>query len=707
MSNSNPDFRHLVRRVLHSRLGRAGLIAASLLIFALAMTWPLARYWTGGIWGILHDGIDSEWRIWAYRQVWLGRSTLNPFLLQYVPQGVPFLGPAPMYTSEALLALASFLPMHAIPAYNTLMIAKFLLAGGFMVALLRRCRLNPWAVAFGTLAYLMNPYLMSTVRAYGPNYLSAGLPALAWAAVYLADRRRAALGSPLRMLAVLAVVILALGENFYYSYYGLAAASLAGVAYLLMWGKRRYGIVALVALVSSATFIHKVAMIAGAKDGRVYDAASAIRYSSHPWFYFVPAIDHRLWGAKLASLYWKLKGEQDTFEMSQYLGLCVAALAVFAVVRSSRLTPKHRRATRYFALVATLALLAALGPLSAALGSYSPGLVLFEIAPMFRHLSRFQLIVGFSLSVMAAIGFNALFTSPWFQFPKTRRLTQIALLALLIVEFWSGGSSRFVQNIRQRLPSAYAALAELPPAPIIESPAHFYRAMILMRTFQTIHNLPTEGTVESPSRYHWDSPEEQQAARAAGFRYWVIHKDMGPIVTGPFNDGADESWGDRRVPDVNHFAFLKRLHHGADSELFEITDSFDVDQPVAFHRAGFYLNHDQDSDSRWTNAPTSALDLWYPTGLLAARRGYEFKFKARSMVPRSIAINCGATDRPTIFKISAETNEFSLRCPAPTTQRSVLTISDSQAMPAINQIVGGGDDRRVGTFLGAIQISAI
>jgi hypothetical protein len=659
----------------------------------LIYTFPLISHFNTATFGLLHDVIDGAWRIWVMKNASLSSLIENRIPFQAYPDGTPYFSTIPMYSADLVQLLLSRLPITPFFTLNFIGLLKFGLISVCMFNFLKLLRVSTGASLFGMLGFLLNPYMMSTFKLYGPNFLSLGLPLVAWRSLtFFSNRTR-------RQLLWLVISFLYfIGENYYYTYFSIVALALAFAIYLfievLLTRKNRVrnaiGVMVFSSIILIITMISPY-IVAILKTN--YGLSDSLIYATKSVFYLIPSSDHWLFGNRLLNFYASHSEGQDLLEMSHYLGVVLLLSSVFAIKSGQPLC-------RLFLILAVLSGLAASRELTTRYLSHSLGGFIFSLAPMFRHLCRFQIVIAFSMAALGAIGFHAAVS---IQTPNPiRKSIPTALIALLILDFWSGTSRRYVHDFKKRMPMAYEDLSREADGPIVESPSYYYRARIFLQMFQIFHQRPVEQTISREPRFDWTSIESQKKAYDAGFRYWVILRDVGNILSEPFFHYP--IWGDPRLGDFENVGYLHRVSHHPEGDLYKITRDFKVSQPLAFHESGFHIDSDQNSVFRWTSAPRSTVNILLPDSLFQ-KSVFHLKFDASALLTRQISINCG-TENSNI-DVSTPVKSYEIRCSRPKDGTFLkANFSDSSALKSIGEITGSGDPRIVGFYLGRLHVTA-
>ncbi|OFW06523.1 MAG: hypothetical protein A3H96_12680 [Acidobacteria bacterium RIFCSPLOWO2_02_FULL_67_36] len=211
-------------------------------------------------------------------------------------------------------------------------------------------------------------------------------------------------------------------------------------------------------------------------------------------------------------------------------GLSGLAMGAVAARRSAD-RPFERETALLYGSIGVLALWASLGP---RLGLYT---ALFRAVPLFSFLrapSRFNLVVVFSLAVLASLALSRLFQMVG---GTRRRLLAAGLAAAAIAEL---NILPFPWEAAPRLPPSYRVLAKLPRGPLAEFPFYGARSVFHLHTqyqvFSTAHwmpmlngysdVIPVDFRETAPILESFPSNEAFDVLRKRRTRYVGVHWDM-------------------------------------------------------------------------------------------------------------------------------------------------------------------------------------
>lgn len=400
-------------------------VAGAYVVVALALTYPVVLHPRSTI-PIAHqipdwrpgdgDPWQALWALWMMTNALLdtGRVPLSTDLIFY-PLGVD-IWYAPATLPVVLPALPLVKMAGIVFAYNAMIVGSLALAGYAAFLLVRRLTGDSIGAFVGGLVFAFCPYQMAHALEHVFLLVTAPLlPLYILCLLRVLDEGRRA--SVVGAAVVLAVVTIA---NIYYAVFlALFTALLVGHRWRTAGGRvgrralvRRFGALIAAVVVLTAPFILFVAPRI-ARDTQPKPAFSDVNLWNADVLAFVtPSSDHPWWGAPFAPLYARFTG--NYFEQTVYLGYVALALAIAAVA--------WRRQARFWALVAVVFGVLALGPLLHVGGAWSfdvggvpvtvplPAMV-FHFLPgvsALRVFSRFSVIVMLALAVLAGYAMAAL-----------------------------------------------------------------------------------------------------------------------------------------------------------------------------------------------------------------------------------------------------------------------------------------------------------
>jgi len=584
------------------------LVVAGYLLVAVYATWPLARHPFSGFYGFGNDNWGGSWVYGALHDAYLGDGStrMSPELQAPFGYALPDQVLQPMDRVYSLL-LGGF--GHGLGAYNGQIFLSFVFAGCTMYLLARYLTGSRAAAAVAGFVYTYSPFHLAVAMQYNSLAAIEWIPLFLLALIVLFRRGR-------KRDAVLAGAAYGLvaATSYYYAWFVLWATLVVALVFVvrLALHRRREGAlglgevghfartaavrVGIAGAVALAVLLPLVApSLRAAQDDLVaeqttHPISEATRYSARPWMLVLPPhdqpfVDGEVERAILTHLY-----DMPVYEQAIYLGYAALALAGVALWRrrSRRLGPLGERA----AFARPLMVTAALAGLLIMMGPYVPleagywrdwarvgetahlpslGALMFDLAPQFRFFVRAFVIVSAALAVLAAIGVARLAAAPRLRGRVPAAAIAAVAIGVAFVEYTNGPPRVFasasppppwVQAVRA-LPGD-GAVANYPVVPL-NTPRSLYYIF-----WQARHGKPTlnpairpEAVALSAAVASPDDPASGRALHANGIRYAVVHTDLPPQTTPPYQPalpddslpadaGARNPWFQRvaRTPDA-------------------------------------------------------------------------------------------------------------------------------------------------------------
>lgn len=525
----------------------AAAVVTSLLLY------PISRH-PGSIARI--DSSDGQFSLWNV--AWVARTiVVDPRHLFDANIFYPHRGT--LLYSEANLAAG----VLAVPGYwatrnpyfahNSVVLFAFFLSALGTYWLVRALTGNRWAGAVAGICFAFTPHVFAHTT-HIQLLMTPGIPLSMLAFHRVADRptrgRGAALGVALAATA------------FSCAYYGIFAVLLVGLAALItvgmrrLWTDRAYwsaiGVAAIVALAIVLPLFIPYAMREQA-GGFNRSLAESSRYSGDWHSYLASAARAHTWMLPL------VRPWRDV----AFPGFVAALLGLGRLLTASRLRGRSAEMVAIYGAITIFCFWASLGPRA---GLYS---ALYTVMPGFslmRAPVRFALPVAFGLSVLAGLAVQALLV----------RARQPAIVGAILVALAIADHTVSLPFPVVPPPSpAYAALARLPTAPVIEMPFFerpaFYSRHTIYMLMSTLHWMPLVNGYSDyvPPAFEADArdlasfpfPPAFDAAKRLGVRYAMFHLNV--------YDAKTRAEVEERL---RQFApYLRPVYTDADTRLYEIT----------------------------------------------------------------------------------------------------------------------------------------
>ena len=389
------------------RQRRASLVLVSYGLISAVMTWPLiARLGTLVPAGVGGDVWSHLWTFW-----WVKKSLaegINPFYtsLLYFPEGVSL-----TTHNIAWVNIAIWLPLQAIlggyPAYSLIYVAIFALNGFAMYLLVREWTESLPAAFIGGVIFGFWPFTLS--QSGHPNTVL-----VCWMPLALLHLRRVLVKGRNRDAVLAGVSFALLGLTLWRSL--IMGGVITGLFLLyailtdrstLTWST--LGRLALVGLVTVGLTAPLAAPVVAAQLGRAHPEDTSLYQpetgQTDLLAYLLPSRHLTLWGDTAIRLFedYKISTVQVPF-----LGYTTILLALYGTVR-------RWRSSRFWVLAAGLYIVLALGAQLRFNGQLYPRVPMpyrliddVFFVTILRKASRFNVLVGLPLGMLASFGMEAL-----------------------------------------------------------------------------------------------------------------------------------------------------------------------------------------------------------------------------------------------------------------------------------------------------------
>jgi len=306
-----------------------------------------------------------------------------------------------------------------------------------------------------------------------------------------------------------------------------------------------------------------------AKSGHIRDFNELTVYSSRPWDFLIPSVDHPVLGKYVYDFVRSHLHGSNIFEQSLYLGVIPVGLSLVGCILFIRgkFDAVHRTYFLFFSFGALWMYFLSLPPLIS-IGNFNVPTVswfTYHIASMFRVYARFGILVIFFVACAVAVVLAHVSI-------KMKRAHYYALLVVLLpllcFEYWSIPSSQALPV--DKTPEVYLWLSKEPKEiMVVEYPmmksddASFYTYLF----WQRIHKKELVNGATRDNEKAWDFFEKVNdlgnsqtpvLLKSVGVKYVIVHGDMykdGPIPS-PIKryypvKYASETYNDGRMPAVS------------------------------------------------------------------------------------------------------------------------------------------------------------
>ena len=639
--------RHPLKR--YRRYLQTLLVAVGLACLTILTTYPLSLHFGDSIYGYPEDSFGTIWQLWRYRNALTNGWPWNEAEFIGSPFGVS-LGtglPQPIHCAGLVLTLLS----NEVVAYNWLVMLGFWLSAFSAYLLVRALWQNEWAGLLAGVLYGFCPYLTWRATQHISLAHAEWIPLYLLSLFYLSRRKN--LRSTLLCGIALATVLV---FNYYYGYF-MAVATAAFLASKGAYALRRRGssldwkhaglylwAILLAALLSlpwtwptlrTVLVEHPLSPFGQSEQhdlawrsdevpaivravNRPYSHLFAL--SARPWDYFLPAIDHPLFGGFSQAAYDSIEGwdlgvsnygipnlqanwlskSAYPHERPVYLGYTALALAAFGLRaafgrRKWAANDGDRFALLFFVILFAVAVWFSMPPVIP-IGELAqnwwpsfpdwqlptPSYFLYRVLPMFRCYVRFGIVAILSIAVLAGFGMRELLQAIRNKWTKAGAVALI--FVLVIFEFLHlPHHTRF-----PTIPEEYEWLAKQPgDFVIVEYPQSynyelFYQRIHHKRMLNSHGIQPLVGEVIWPRIEDLSDPATVERLGALGIRYVLLHT---ADYFGP-NPSWDHQWN--TTPLTQTVPGLQLVKTTPTAQIFEVTNtSGKIDDAIALYERMF------------------------------------------------------------------------------------------------------------------------
>ena len=323
-------------------------------------------------------------------------------------------------------------------AYNWVVLLSFPFAAAAAFLLARHLAVPRAGAAFAALAFAFSPFHLAHA-AYHPQVAQ-----VQWIPLYLLALWRCVDRPAPGAIAWLGAATVTVTLSNFYG--GLIAATITPVALIAYWMTTysRYPqpvrrlLVTLGSLM--AMCVAGVAYVALATPSLIRDRgllsfplSDVFLHSARWWSYVMPPVAHPWFGASVMTRWTEAGVSLGIVEQQVSLGVGVVVLAIVAIVTRKPHAPMPRAIVAALVTVAAVAFACSLSP-EWTIGSLSvprPSGLIHVLAPMFRSVARFGVVVQLMAAILAGVGLSALIGDG----RRRRQLSGVLLVALVIFEY--------------------------------------------------------------------------------------------------------------------------------------------------------------------------------------------------------------------------------------------------------------------------------
>lgn len=273
------------------------------------------------------------------------------------------------------------------------------------------------------------------------------------------------------------------------------------------------------------------------KVGHVRDFNELAVYSSRPWEFIIPSVEHPLLGKSVYEFVQTHLHGSNIFEQSLYLGAISIGLflAGFVLTARGKFDAAPRTYFLFFAFGVAWMYFLSLPPLIS-IGEFNIPTVSYfsyQIAPMFRVHARFGILVNLFIACSVAVVLTHLYQ-------KTKRIhfnaMLVVLLPVLVFEYWSIPAN-YAREINPS-PAVYRWLARQPGDIVVAEYPMMNREESSFYTYtfwQRIHKKKLVNGAARDNEKAWsffekvqdlDKPQTPILLKSVGVKYVIIHGSM-------------------------------------------------------------------------------------------------------------------------------------------------------------------------------------
>lgn len=327
-------------------------------------------------------------------------------------------------------------------------------------------------------------------------------------------------------------------------------------------------------------------------------------FSAHLKDYYLPPVDHPLWGGGVERIVSKFKDYDNLFENTLFLGYLPLLLTALALVRfwrggswrnslDKKSTPPDqnlRRWTFTFALLALMMVIFSAPPVSRFFGIplYFPSHLLHKLFPMFRVYARFGMLVMLCVAVLAGIGLTYFLQR--IRTAHHRSILVAIIIGVVMLEFANFPPYRTTRD--PEMPEFYHWLASQPqdvvvaeyPLVSFEEPQTYQYLSYQKFHQKRLFNGAVLGTVYDSIRKELvdiSRPETVSILKSLGVRYVIIHKNLyleGPIprpikryYSTRYQDEFFPGFNKNQPPSIEEESGLKLVWFSSELSAYEVT----------------------------------------------------------------------------------------------------------------------------------------
>ncbi|MHC1686997.1 MAG: hypothetical protein AB9879_04740 [Methanothrix sp.] len=407
------------------------------LALTVAFTYPLILNLQTSFYGFPGDtyGIIGLW--WTkYALFDLHASPLFCPIIGY-PFGVHFMYPSPIVTAVTVFTT---LLLGAVASYNFTIILSFVIAG-----------LGAYYLTYILTESKYSSFVSGCIFAFAPYHFAhsihhLGLTQIQWFPFCLAYLFKLRIDRSYKN--ALLFTILLIMQMFSDPYYALFVVIMV-LTFIAVWAYSdrlksldlktvKLGLLSLCITIATSALVYIFLMRPATSHSGVVpsrDLAELVIYSARPWDFLVPMIYHPVFGKYTFNFIMSHLHGSNPVEQTLYLGYIPLMLAIFAIYCSkNRIIRDDQAENENFAITFSLALIIAsllfMLPAYIRLGNLivpsSLSYFLYKITPIFRVMTRFDVLIMLAVAILAGIGSKYLTKS---------KIAIIIILGLIMFEY--------------------------------------------------------------------------------------------------------------------------------------------------------------------------------------------------------------------------------------------------------------------------------
>ncbi|VVB91316.1 Uncharacterised protein [uncultured archaeon] len=419
-------------------------VAVILIIITVLFTYPIAFNMTSSFYGYPGDPLGTIWWIW-----WFKRSILE---LNTSPLFSPIVGAPdgiyrPLVTPIISLLSLPFAALYGeVFSYNFLILSSFVLSGIGMYSLAFYLIKNEYASLISSVIFAFSPYHVAHAM---DHWELAQIQWIPFCLLYMFKLDKDRNYKNAVIFGIFFIVVMF--SNWYYTLFTL----LLIITYFLYraFTSKLFHIRNFIQCfnVKNLKIVGIIFFIVGIPTLTVYyyfvepalfsfqqivperDIYELLVYSAKPWDLFLPPVYHPIFGRYVQEFVLLHLYGSNPVEQILYIGFAPFILAIYAVFKfiNNKKSGEHQVVVIFtlFALLSLGFMMPPYLPIGNLKIPISLSYLLHMIAPSFRVISRFDLILMLSVSMLAGIGTKYLLEEKL----KTMKISSMLIILIIIL----------------------------------------------------------------------------------------------------------------------------------------------------------------------------------------------------------------------------------------------------------------------------------